>query len=195
MCFPLCFPNVQQASSGGRTAKVAKQPANNAIAVTAIRNLGEESWLKSLEIEVRNISSVPFLLVLVVLPDVKRTAPNGALVPQVIVLTYGQEDLRDERPATAEDLPINPGERYVFKIPENDRNALESELANGIVTELSLKRIFISVDTVSFGDGTGFSPGRPFTTKRHSGYSGTVRSYRPQSDYCGFETPLALFGG
>ena len=162
---------VQRTTAGGRTAAVVKESSSRAIAVTAIRNLGEEAWLERLEIEVKNLTTKPvsYLLILVVFLDVKRAGPDGVSHPQVMLLTYGRGDLlRDGKVATADDIPIEPGESYVFRLPEGDRKVLESDLAAGIVPESAVKRFVISVDSVSFGDGTGFKSGRPFSTNRRS---------------------------
>jgi hypothetical protein len=162
---------VQRTTAGGRTAAVVKESSGSAIAVTAIRNLGEEAWLERLEIEVKNLTTKPvsYLLILVVFLDVKRAGPDGVSHPQVMLLTYGRGDLlRDGKVATADDIPIEPGESYVFRLPEGDRKVLGSDLAAGIVPESAVKRFVISVDSVSFGDGTGFKSGKPFSTNRRS---------------------------
>ena len=161
---------VQQVSGGGRTAKVAMRPASKVIAVTGIRNLGEETWLERLEIEVTNMSDqpVPFLLMLVVFPDLNRKREDGVVASQTLVLMYGRMDLvYKESFANRDDVAINPGQRYVFRIPEKDRKVLEAELASGIISESALKRMLIMVDTVNFGNGTGFRSGLPYPSTTH----------------------------
>ena len=79
-----CSRVIAQTNDGDRSAKVAMEPSNDAVKVTAVRNLGEESWLERLEIEVRNVSDKPvyFLVVLMVFPDLKRTDERALLLPR-----------------------------------------------------------------------------------------------------------------
>ncbi|MFY9557353.1 MAG: hypothetical protein WAV20_03950 [Blastocatellia bacterium] len=71
-------------------------------------------------------------------------------------MPYGRFELkRDGKLASSDDIPINPGESYVFKISEQDRKGLEGRLAN-------VRRVGIRVYSISFGDGTGFKAGVAF---------------------------------
>jgi hypothetical protein len=151
---------VQQITAGGRTASVSRQDSLSAVAVTSIRNLDAESWLESLEIEIKNISNRPVFCVVVVLdfPGLKAKGPDGAQYPEGILLTYGRmELLKKGNLANANDKEIKPGESHVLTIPEDIRKRLETDLATA---GLQVKKFYITVDSVIFEDGSGFSSGR-----------------------------------
>jgi hypothetical protein len=148
-----------------RKATVAKSRANAAAAVTEIRHVKDEAWLERLEIEVKNISTKPifYLQIEVGFPDLVSTELDG--VPRMLVmpLSFGRRDLlqKGNSPDLA-DVAIQPGESYVFKIPEQYRRGLQDRLNRGIVPDAAVARIGITVDSVSFGDGMGFRSGVPY---------------------------------
>jgi hypothetical protein len=73
------------------------------------------------------------------------------------MLLYGRlELLQRDQIATSEDAPIKPGERYTFKIPEPKWKGLKSELARRNIPESIIKRVWIEVPSLLFGDGSGF---------------------------------------
>src|SRR5205085_7879612 len=83
-----------------------------------IKNYQGEHFLRGLEIEVTNTGNKPiyYLLLLLDLPEI--VSPNGATVGYS--LTYGNVKLHDfENRLGLEDVPIQPGESYVFRLPEN----------------------------------------------------------------------------
>ena len=145
-----------------RKVMIQRSRANAFVAVTSVRNQEEEAWLEKLEIEVKNISVKPiyYLSIVVQFPDLVTTAVDGIPRTQLIPLSYGRRDLlRDGSLAGANDISINPGQSYVFTIPEQYRKGLQDRLAAGLVPESAVRKVVIGIDSLSFGDGTGFNPG------------------------------------
>ena len=115
-----------------RSFGVAKTPTSAAaVDITAVRNLNDEDRMERLEIEVKNLSNKPiyFLEIHIYFPQAIGTADDGTYRPMGISLEYGRYDLMKEGRASSEDLPINPGGRHVFKIPEDKRNGLRQNMA------------------------------------------------------------------
>jgi hypothetical protein len=130
------------------------------VRLTDVRNLQNEYWLKDLEIEVQNTSTKPIYCLVVYLrfPDIpKTTEVDGIPRGDIFMLLYGRLELLNRAQiATSEDVPIKPGERYTFKIPEPKWKGLKSELARRNIPETIIKRVGIEVPTLVFGDGSGF---------------------------------------
>ena len=160
----------QAPSSGERRAEIARLrlPVN----VTAVRNLQSETWLKDLEIEVQNNSSKPifYLNVDLYFPDIPKTTEADG-VPRALTmgLYYGRLELgqRHKSPGP-EDVPIKPGEKHVFRIPEALSAGLKSHLAKHKLPEAVIKRVVIRVPSLSFGDGSGFRSDAPFSENKTS---------------------------
>ena len=159
----------QIGQSTKRKAIVARSATNTAVAVVDVRNLDDQNWLEHLELEVKNISRKPiyYLEVLLIFPDAQLTEIDGVPRTLVMPLMYGRYDLTKEGNfATSDDRPIKPGESHIFTIPELYRSGLETRLAAGIVPESAVKRLGIRIDSVSFGDGTGFTSTVPFSFRK-----------------------------
>lgn len=140
-----------------RKAVVLRSPASAAVAIEAVRHLEEENWWERLEIQVKNVSrrAVYFLEVDLLFPEVINTEIDGARRSLIAPLTCGRRELmRKGNRAGLEDVPINPGDSHVFKIPSQYREA-QGRLA-------VVKRVLIKVYDLSFGDETGFLAGTPF---------------------------------
>jgi len=86
----------------------------------SFRDLKNAKWVRDFELEVTNTSDKPvyFLELWVVLPEV--IAENGmelGFPPR-----YGRSDfIKFKTLALPEDIAIQPGEQYVFQIPDNYR--------------------------------------------------------------------------
>jgi hypothetical protein len=88
-----------------------------------INNLHVEPLLRNVEIKVTNTSSKPiyFLELDILLPDM--LSPDGH--PTGFPLRYGRTRLIDfQEPLRPEDAPLQPGESFVFKIPEKKSGSL-----------------------------------------------------------------------
>jgi hypothetical protein len=151
----------QSSDTSKRKAVIIKSNVNAAVVVTAVRNLDSQAWIEELEIEVKNISTKPvyYLDVDVFFPDAVVNA-EGVLRKLIIPLIYGRVELmKGGHFATPGDVPIRPGDSYIFKVPEQSRKGIERHLDEGIVSDSALKRLGIKGYSLSFGDGTGFKAG------------------------------------
>jgi hypothetical protein len=143
-----------------------KLPAHLPIKVK-VKNLEKEKWLDELEIEVRNTGdkAIYYLSFAVITPEV--TVGNGE--PTGFPLRYGNWGLVDpnKRPEP-EDVSINPGESYVFKLSERDIKGWKRYKAD--TKQADAKKIVLVFNSLRFGDGTGFTTtgGVPFPNKKVS---------------------------
>ena len=166
--------HTQVVNAGGRQAvphQPKGMPAATTAEIVAINNLGNEHVFRDLEIVVRNNSNRPiyFISVDVIFPDFWVSGPDGVPSSIATILTYGRIGLaKVNELATAEDKPINPGGTHVFKIAEKHWVAYERTLAKRGVTESIIKTISIRIDSISFGDGTGYKVGTYFSKKHLS---------------------------
>ncbi|HEX5733725.1 MAG TPA: hypothetical protein VF131_12895 [Blastocatellia bacterium] len=139
------------------------------VTITAIRNLKSKNWIEDLEIEVQNTSAKPIYALHIILefPDIPKRLVEGELRGTVTTITYGRLQLTQRNEfATSEDVPINPGEKLILKIPEPQRLGLESVLAKTNLSRSDIKKINLLMRRLSYGDGTGFKAGEPFSYPR-----------------------------
>jgi hypothetical protein len=116
-----------------------------------LKDLKNEKWVREFELEVTNTGerSIYFLDIDLV-TDVKV---GGA--PLVFTLIYGRPELGDViSKAWPDDVPIKPGETYVFKIHSGQVPAWESGVRHGDYPEA--KKLQVALQMLSFGDGTGY---------------------------------------
>src|SRR3982751_3808445 len=81
----------------------------------AFKDLKNEKWARDLEVEVTNTGEKPIYLLhfTLVLPEVREETGNNV----GFVLHYGRPELGDiQTKAGPDDVPIKPGETYVFTI-------------------------------------------------------------------------------
>jgi len=119
----------------------------------AFKDLNNEKWLRDFELEITNTSDKPiYLLELwVIVPEV--ISENGTRVG--FPLRYGRADfIQFETVATPDDIPIKPGEKYVYRIAENYLQGWEAH--KGREYRQQPRKIQIQLVQLSFGDGTGF---------------------------------------
>jgi hypothetical protein len=123
----------------------------------SFKDLTNEKWVEEFELEVVNTSDKPiYFLHLMLTSDVK--IGNS---PLVFPLTYGRAELGDIiTKAGPDDVPIKPGETYVFKIHPGQVPAWEYELRKK--THPDATRIRTNIQMVSFGDGTGYFVNKPY---------------------------------
>ncbi len=150
------------------------------LAVREIRNLQKkEDWFRDLEIEVKNISGQPiyFISLSLEFPDIPAPTPtprpDNGFIPRSTTgfsVTYGADRLMDVRQlAGPEDIPLAPGETYVFKIPESRALGFESMNRQMSLPPQTWNRIELEIDTVSFGDGTGYVGSRKIGVSKKKG--------------------------
>jgi hypothetical protein len=152
------------------------------VIITAIRNLKSKNWIEDLEIEVQNTSAKPIyaLHIVLMLPDIPKRLTEGELRGTGTTLTYGRIQLiRPNEFATTEDIPINPGEKFILKIAEPKRLGLESVLAKTNLLKSDIKKIELRIQLISYGDGTGFRSDGPFSYNRTSSNNSFPRDGPP----------------
>jgi hypothetical protein len=142
------------------------------IAITAIRNLQGQDWLKEVEIEIQNTSNKPiyYLEIATFFPDLPKFAGvDGSERRVMMTLYYGRIELAhlSQRPDST-DVPIQPLEKYVFKIPEPKRQGLEAILSRQNLTPAAIRNINFKIYMVNFGDGTGVRVGSPYPGRQSS---------------------------
>lgn len=150
-----------------------------------LKNLDKEPLLRNLEVKVTNTSNKPiyFLRLAIALPDV--LSPDDS--PIGFPLRYGRAELvHFGEPLRPEDTPIQPGESYVFKIPESDMEAFESGAASANLAHSEIRRVYLFFGQINFGDGTGFggTGGKPKNIRKgqtSNGSCGAGRSERQAS--------------
>src|SRR5437764_5585071 len=139
--------------------------------VKEVRNLQkEEDWFRDLEIEVQNISKQPiyFISLGIEFPDIESPPPetraDGSTPSRSVTgfgLTYGEDRLMDVRElAGPDDIPLKPGEKYVFTIPKVRVLGFESMNRERNLSPKAWNKSDIEIDTISFGDATGLIGGQ-----------------------------------
>jgi hypothetical protein len=132
-----------------------------------VKNLNNEHLLRDLEIEVTNKSEKPiyYLKLGLFLPG--TVGPSGKQVGYP--LRYGRLELIDLRNmATPEDVPIRPGETYVFKVSEAEWRGWEQFAAEKKLPKSEPREVGVRFQVLNFGDGTGFvtTSGMPVPRKQ-----------------------------
>lgn len=109
-------------------------------------NLDTEPLLSNLEIKVTNTSKKPiyYLRLGIILPDVLSSTGDQI----AFSLRYGRI-IDFEEAVRPEDVPILPGESYVFKTPEPYLSKLKPRHSE-------IRRVFLFFQMINFGDKTGF---------------------------------------
>ena len=121
----------------------------------AFKDLTNEHWARDLELEVKNTGTKPiyFLVLVLDLPEVR--VGNGNIV---FALRYGRVALNafEEKLELAkpEDVPIKPGDTYIFRLAQNRVEAWEHFMLKE--KRPQPKKILINFLELNFGDGTGF---------------------------------------
>lgn len=119
-----------------------------------VKNVNSKKWVHDIEVEVTNTSDKPiyYLDFYIDLPGIKGLI--GSTVG--FWLHYGRPQLIDfTMPVLPEDVPLEPGEKYTFKIPESSANGWDHlREKEGRPEPKAMKLIF---QRINFGDGTGYS--------------------------------------
>jgi hypothetical protein len=149
---------------------------NQPVEIVAVRNLQNgETWLRDLEVEVKNISDKPIYYIAVSLgfPDIPTPPPtmraDGTTPSKVVAgfkFRYGATRMVDiaELP-TPEDVPLEPGRTYTFRVPDTYVEGLEHmKMRIGFGDEATMN-LTLHLSAVNFGDGTGYM-GHMFQRRR-----------------------------
>src|SRR5882724_3563536 len=134
------------------------------VGIASVRNLDAPDWIKDVEVEIENRSNQPIYYVRVTLsfPDVpKSTELDG--IPRGVSTTvrFGRKEFfaHPGELATPEDVPIKPGERAILKLAPDKQEGLKAYLNRHNVPESVIKRVWVRIEDVSFGDGSGYRSG------------------------------------
>ncbi len=116
----------------------------------SFKDLNNKKWISEYELELTNTGDKPiYYLDLLLVSDVKLGSNY-----LVFALAYGRNALGDiVSRALPEDIPIKPGETFVFKIHPSQISAWEKSVRENKHPEAA--RLQIKLETLSFGDGTG----------------------------------------
>jgi hypothetical protein len=138
------------------------------------KDLKNEKWARELELEVTNIGDKPvyeFFLYLVF--DVEDNSGQDKLAP----VDFGRAELGDHRVrATAEDVPLKPGESCILKIHPGQLGAWEHSRES----EPHPKKIRVVFQLLSFGDGTGYIGSDGTAVPRKPGQQSSVGPCAPR---------------
>jgi hypothetical protein len=118
-----------------------------------VKNINNEKWYSDVEVEVTNTGNKPiyYLMIVLFFGDVTMEDGTGIGFP----LRYGRPELsRIGNRATPEDVPIQPGETYVFKSHEGLAKGWDGFRAKRNMRHP--KKIGIRFEILNFGDNTGF---------------------------------------
>jgi hypothetical protein len=119
----------------------------------AFKDLKNEKWVRDLELEVTNTGDKPIYLLHFTLELPEITDETG--YNRDFVLHYGRAELGDiKTKAAPDDVPIKPGETYVFKIGRGQVLGWESSVRRHNWPQP--KKVVLEFGTLTFGDGTGF---------------------------------------
>ena len=121
----------------------------------AVRDLSNEKWPRDFELEITNTGTKPiyFLQMSLIMPGV--TAQDGTPISFSIYYGTTRKSGRIDFQASPEDVPLQPGETYVFRIPKF--NVESWERAQQRENRPDAKRLVLDFQLLSFGDGTGFA--------------------------------------
>ncbi|HZH32590.1 MAG TPA: hypothetical protein VEY11_17630 [Pyrinomonadaceae bacterium] len=141
-----------------------------------VRNLNNEKWARDVEVEVMNTGDKPiyYLRLSLFFVDVKMDTGDQIGFP----LRYGRPEMVDINVrAIPEDVPIQPGETYMFKASKG--LAVGWEKFRNKHNKPHPKKVGLRFDALNFGDGTGFltTDGLPVSNYKTSKSScGTQRN-------------------
>ena len=120
----------------------------------AVKDVKNEEWLRDFELEVTNTGSKPIYVLHFSLTADGVTAPDG-ISNMGWSLHYGRLELGDiVTKATEYDIPIKPGETYVFTLADSLQDWLRFRRREN---KEDPKKLILRFTTLSFGDGTGFA--------------------------------------
>ena len=154
------LPHISVAQSATRNFEI-KIPKHLPIKVQlkkdkekSLKEMKNDKWLRDFELEVENVGTKPifFLHLMVIFPDIRTEGNDQIMFP----LYYGRPEIGDiKTKAAPDDVPINPGQTYVFKIFPSQIPAWESNVQEKRYSQP--EKVEIVFEILSFGDGTGFA--------------------------------------
>lgn len=116
------------------------------------KDVTNADWASDFELEVTNAGDKPiYYFYLMLVTELKWDNGDRVLFP----VNYGRTELGDHRvKATADDIPVSPGQSVVLKI--HPGVAAGWEKGRGREGKQHPRKIQVMFELLSFGDGTGF---------------------------------------
>lgn len=146
-------PGIETVPQGQEKKLLSNIPSHLPLKVK-VKNLNSKRWVHDLEVEVTNTSERPiyFLGFGITLPEI--IGSTGHKIG--FFLMYGRGQLIDfSTPIQPDDVPLQPGEKHIFKIPEGIAKGWDALKEREGKPEP--KRIHLIFQSLNFGDGTGFN--------------------------------------
>lgn len=163
--FCLSLASLAQSPTPARKLEIRPWwPGPVAIELVKVSNVESDHLFRDLTIEIKNVSAKPiyYIRINVMLPDIIPIQyPLGAM------MYFGEHRLLglQELPAVGA-LPLRHGETTILKFDEEKVDSFEHMRAKYRFTPEQIKRVLITVLTISFGDGTGYrSGGLPYDVR------------------------------
>ncbi|HZG51471.1 MAG TPA: hypothetical protein VEZ40_04980 [Pyrinomonadaceae bacterium] len=132
-----------------------------------VKDLNNDQWMRDVEIEVQNTGDKPIYYLRLSLYFVDVTLESGAQLG--FPIDYGNPQFVDfEKRATSQDVPLRPGETYVYQFSKRWAGRWEKFKVNRQLPHP--KKIGLQFEVLSYGDGTGFvsTGGTPVPNKQES---------------------------
>lgn len=123
----------------------------------AFKDLKNAKWMRDLELEITNTGDKPiYLLSLIIISEITSPYQIGPIENKMgFSMHYGRSELGDiETKAAPDDIPIKPGETYVFSFPAREQVAWDRFRKRE--NKPDAKKLILKFQILSFGDGTGF---------------------------------------
>ena len=164
----LASPEARAQSEKHEREYVDKTARKMPVIIHAVNNLQKagDEWFRDLEVVVKNKSDKPIYYIDIVLdfpnippppPEARADGTTPSKAVTGFALSFGNPRLGDiKNLATPEDEAIQPGETYVFKMPEARAKGLEHMKKTRGLHANAADLIEIEVNTISYGDGTGY---------------------------------------
>jgi hypothetical protein len=151
----------------------------------SFKELKNGQWIGEFELELTNTGDKPiYFLYITLVSDVQQGG-----TPFVFPLQYGRSELGDIlTKAESQDVPIKPGETYVFTIHPGQIKAWEKIVTKGESPDAT--KLSAELQALSFGDGTGYFGNTPYP---RPGLEKLIREKRGEALNKGQPKPPAWF--
>ena len=116
-------------------------------------------WVRDLELEIKNTGDKPiYFIQFALVPDFGKAPTERTLA---LTIQYGRDKLVGFETATAEDVPIRPGEKVCLKVRDMEIEGWDhfKEVEHWPEEWSKPKRVSLEFVELNFGDGTGFEGG------------------------------------
>jgi hypothetical protein len=124
----------------------------------AFKNVKNEKWMRDFQLEITNTGTKPIYFFSLTLTFPEVIGPGG--LQMGFPIRYGRSELISiETKAGPDDIPIKPGETYVYSFSES--RVLNWEQLRKEENRPDAMKLILNLNVLSFGDRTGFVGGLP----------------------------------